>query len=363
MIYLLDQNSSVHPMTESKYDQEADLQELIMRNPNLVLRDPNENGANLFMVSREYAIDESADGSNTFSLDLLLLDQSGTPVLVEVKRSTDTRIKREVVAQMLDYASRVSAWDVDRIRTGFESCNRDLASVEPYSTAEFWNHVAACLKAERIKLVFAADEIPRSLKTLIEFMDRSMDGIEVYGVEIRRYISNGATMLSSTVVGETPVTPTSSTSHSSTVWSEASMNDYLAEREEDYAIPVIRAIEKAASSLGIEYAFSQHTKMPGIYFRAGDMRLFYLCCWSKAGKDICTAEFWIKNLLSLPGMNLNEKELRDLIGGIPKRTEAEKAGLLWNTPNYLHIEMQALTDSENLQRFICTMKALYEMLL
>ena len=109
------------------------------------------------------------------------------------------------------------------------------------------------------------------------------------------------------------------------------MNDYLAEREEDYAIPVIRAIEKAASSLGIEYAFSQHTKMPGIYFRAGDMRLFYLCCWS--------------------------------IGGIPKRTEAEKAGLLWNTPNYLHIEMQALTDSENLQRFICTMKALYEMLL
>ena len=130
MIYLLDQNSSVHPMTESKYDQEADLQELIMRNPNLVLRDPNENGANLFMVSREYAIDESADGSNTFSLDLLLLDQSGTPVLVEVKRSTDTRIKREVVAQMLDYASRVSAWDVDRIRTGFESCNRYLASVE-----------------------------------------------------------------------------------------------------------------------------------------------------------------------------------------------------------------------------------------
>ena len=62
-------------------------------------------------------------------------------------------------------------------------------------------------------------------------------------------------------------------------------------------------------------------------------------------------------------MSLNEKELRDLIGGIPKRAEAEKAGLLWNTPNYLHIEMQALTDSENLQRFICTMKALYEMLI
>ena len=282
---------------------------------------------------------------------------------MEVKRSTDTRIKREVVAQMLDYASRVSAWDVDRIRADFESCNRDLASVEPYSTAEFWNHVAACLKAERIKLVFAADEIPRSLKTLIEFMDRSMTSIEVYGVEIRRYITHGATMLSSTVVGETPVAPTPSTSYSSIAWSEASMNDYLTEREEDYAIPVIQAIEKAASSLGIEYTFSQHTKNPIIYFRPNDTYMFNISCWSKAGKDICTAEFWIKNLLSLPGMSLNEKELRDLIGGIPKRAEAEKAGLLWNTPNYLHIEMQALTDSENLQRFICTMKALYEMLL
>ena len=363
MIYLLDQNSSVHPMTESKYDQEADLQELIMRNPNLVLRDPNENGANLFLISREYAIDESADGSNTFSLDLLMLDQSGSPVLAEIQRSTDTRTRREVVAQMLDYASRVSAWNVDQIRTGFESCNRELASAEPYSTDEFWSHVGACLKAERIKLVFVADEIPRSLKALIEFMDRSMTSIEVYGVEIRRYITNGATMISSTVIGETPVTPTSSTSYSSTVWSEASMNDYLEEREEDYAIPVIQAIEKAASGLGIEYTFSQHTKMPGIYFRAEDMLLFHICCWSKAGKDICTAEFWVKNLLSLPGMSLNEKDLRDMICGIPQKYEAEKDGLLWNTPNYLHIEMKALTDSKNLQHFICTMKALYEMLL
>ena len=103
----------------------------------------------------------------------------------------------------------------------------------PYSAAEFWNHVAACLKAERIKLVFAADEIPRSLKTLIECMDRSMTSIEVYGVEIRRYITHGATMLSSTVVGETPVAPTPSPSYSSIAWSVASMNDSLTERAEE----------------------------------------------------------------------------------------------------------------------------------
>lgn len=363
MIYLLDQNSYAHQMTESKYDQESDLQELIMCNPNLVLRDPNENNANLALVSREFAIDESDDGYNTFSLDLLLLDQSGTPVLVEVKRSPDTRIRREVVAQMLDYASRVSAWDVSRIRDGFESCNKDLASVEPYSTDEFWDHVATCLKAERVKMVFAADEIPKTLKTLIEFMDRNMPSVEVYGVEIRRYITNGSTMISSTVVGNPPVSRISSPSYSGIVWTEDSMNAYLTERGEDYAMPVIRALEKAASGIGISYAFSQYTKKPGIYFRAGDMRLFYLCCWSKAGKSICTCEFWIKNMLSLPGMSLNEKELRDLIFGLPKISKSEKDCLVWNTPSYLHIEVKALSIPENLEYFVHIMKSLYEILM
>jgi hypothetical protein len=33
------------------------------------------------------------------------LDQDAIPAIVEVKRSTDTRIRREVVGQMLDYAA------------------------------------------------------------------------------------------------------------------------------------------------------------------------------------------------------------------------------------------------------------------
>jgi len=38
-------------------------------------------------------------------LDHLLLDQDGIPTFVECKRASDTRIRREVVAQMLDYAA------------------------------------------------------------------------------------------------------------------------------------------------------------------------------------------------------------------------------------------------------------------
>jgi hypothetical protein len=33
------------------------------------------------------------------------VDEAGVPTLVEVKRSSDTRARREVVARMLDYAA------------------------------------------------------------------------------------------------------------------------------------------------------------------------------------------------------------------------------------------------------------------
>ncbi len=37
--------------------------------------------------------------------DHLFLDQDGIPTIVETKRSSDNRLRREVMAQMLDYAS------------------------------------------------------------------------------------------------------------------------------------------------------------------------------------------------------------------------------------------------------------------
>ena len=43
------------------------------------------------------------------------------PTLVEVKRSSDGRIRREVVGQMLDYAASVTNWQADTLRGWFEA--------------------------------------------------------------------------------------------------------------------------------------------------------------------------------------------------------------------------------------------------
>lgn len=60
-------------------------------------------------------------GGGRWSIDHLFLDQDGIPTLVEVKRSSDTRIRREVVGQMLDYAANgVQYWGEDALRQLFE---------------------------------------------------------------------------------------------------------------------------------------------------------------------------------------------------------------------------------------------------
>jgi len=72
-------------------------------------------------VRREASLALKEGEGGWFSADHLFLDQDGVPTLVKVKRSSDTRIRREVIGQMLDYlANAVLHWPVDKIRLLFE---------------------------------------------------------------------------------------------------------------------------------------------------------------------------------------------------------------------------------------------------
>ena len=68
------------------------------------------------LVKREAGLPSEIEGINRWSVDHLFLDQEGIPTLVEVKRSSDSRIRREVVGQMLDYAANaVVYWPIEQI--------------------------------------------------------------------------------------------------------------------------------------------------------------------------------------------------------------------------------------------------------
>lgn len=122
-VFLLQDGGGLVRMSESPYDSESLLQELLARYPDLLAGDQIDGAEprRWLLVSREMGVPGEEDGADRWSLDHLFLDQEAIPTLVEVKRSSDTRIRREVVGQMLDYAANaVVYWPVETIRARFE---------------------------------------------------------------------------------------------------------------------------------------------------------------------------------------------------------------------------------------------------
>jgi hypothetical protein len=134
-------------------------------------------------------------------------------VLVELKRATDIRLRREVVGQMLDYAANGTAfWRAGTVAQSFNATanasgrDPDLILAEflgDSMTAEaFWEQVDANFGAGRIKLVFVADTIPPELARIVEFLNEQMRA-DVRAVELSWFEGSGVTALAPRVIGET----------------------------------------------------------------------------------------------------------------------------------------------------------------
>jgi hypothetical protein len=228
-------------MVEQRYELEDHLQELIERFPNLLAGDQVNPDAprRWLMLSREVAVPGEEGGAGRWSLDHLLLDQDAIPTLVEVKRSSDSRIRREVVGQMLDYAANaVTYWNLDSLRESFEEAVRAL-DAEPEGEiaalvddpdadyGEYWERAKTNLRAGRIRLVFVADVIPTELLRIVEFLNERMTPTEVIAVEIRQYTGGGEQVLRPIVLGQTAVARQRTSPVGSREWDEQSFLEEL----------------------------------------------------------------------------------------------------------------------------------------
>jgi len=190
---------------EEPYEAEAILQQLLADYPNLLGGDRDSSaGKRGLLVQREIRVPAAEDAGGRWSVDHLFLDEAAVPTLVEVKRSTDTRIRREVAGQMLDYAANASSyWALDGIKSAFESRYEDAEGAERAvlellggdtdAAAGFWERVGVNLQARRLRLVFVADEIPSELRRVIEFLNEQMSTTEVLGLEVRQFVERGGT--------------------------------------------------------------------------------------------------------------------------------------------------------------------------
>lgn len=108
-IYLLgNERSSLVTMNETNFLTEDRLQAYLADYPDLLPGDQidPERPRRWLLVKREMGVPDAKATPDRWSLDHLFLDQDGIPTFVECKRAANTQVRREVVAQMLDYAAR-----------------------------------------------------------------------------------------------------------------------------------------------------------------------------------------------------------------------------------------------------------------
>lgn len=215
-IFLIQQEDGLVLMTEQPYESEELLQRLLADYPDILAGDQINSAAprRCLPISREIAVPDEEGGSGRWALDHLFVDQDAIPTLVEVKRSSDTRIRREVVGQLLDYAANaVVYWRPESIRAQFEAtCSRkgrdpaaELQALlgEEGDGEAFWQQVADNLQTGRVRLVFVADRIPVELQRVVEFLNGQMSRAEVLAVEVRQYVGPQLRTLVPRVVGQT----------------------------------------------------------------------------------------------------------------------------------------------------------------
>jgi hypothetical protein len=157
-------------------DEDRDLQKLLAQNPEILPGDQirPEDPCRWLLVRREVPVADPATGSNRWSIDHVFADQDAVPTLVECKRFADSRARREVVGQMLEYAANGQHyWEPEEleklaVRTAAEagtSLEEALAALEPtgsQSPEEFFAAFARNLREGRVRLVFFLEEAESS---------------------------------------------------------------------------------------------------------------------------------------------------------------------------------------------------------
>lgn len=186
-------------------DEDKELQQLLEKNPQLMPGDQikPDNPRRWLLIKREMPVPDPSSGEDRWSIDHFFVDQSAIPTFVECKRFLDTRSRREVIGQMLDYAANGHwYWDREMIRgfaaqTAKESgveIEEALAQLQPddsLSVDEFLERVENNLRQGQVRMVFFMEEAPFELKSIVDFLNKQMERADILIVEAKQFERDG----------------------------------------------------------------------------------------------------------------------------------------------------------------------------
>lgn len=175
-------------LKEMEFQNENELQGHLERCPYLLISDSEPR---VKSVQREVHLPSAG------ILDLLLVDETGCPIAVEVKLNRNGQSRREVVAQAFDYVSDLSQITVDEL-DGIVNGALEQAISEMTSDINLWKQCGVYLRAGLIKVVIAVDKANEDLRRIVQYINEHSD-LDVRLVSISKY-DNGEILVPNIIV-------------------------------------------------------------------------------------------------------------------------------------------------------------------
>ena len=180
---LLVDGGKATPLNETKFAEEGKLQDYLEEYPTLIpLADIVEGASTLICIGREV-------GAGSGSIDLLCIDKDSLLTVVETKLRRNREARREVMGQIIEYASYVSQWTADDVyRIANEYFTKSEKAPQSYkgktlgeimkaivgdefSDEGFRINIGQNLRDGKIRLIIAVDELIEPLRAMVTFLN------------------------------------------------------------------------------------------------------------------------------------------------------------------------------------------------
>ncbi|MGQ9426954.1 hypothetical protein ACXYTJ_14090 [Gilvimarinus sp. F26214L] len=217
-VYIVGASGETSPMERVECtNEDQELQTLLQGNPELLPGDQinPEEPRRWLLIKREMPVPDPATGATRWSVDFLFADQDGVPTFIECKRYQDSRARREVVGQMIEYAANGHYyWAKEDLRTYAEQSAQARGSSLDAMMSElgptcadtpdgYFEVIQQNLREAQIRLVFFLEKAPAELKSVVDFLNRQMERSEVLLVEAKQYSKDSLKIVVPTLFGYT----------------------------------------------------------------------------------------------------------------------------------------------------------------
>ena len=191
-LFTIDKNGKFIPYKEHDFEkikQETDLEVLLENNPEYFFEE-----SKVLIIGRQVTTN-----LNSF-IDLLGIDKTGNTVVVELKRA---KTPREIIAQLLEYASFVENLDYYQLNDIYQDYSGEESSLEDYHQQYFHSELDENVSFNKsTKLIIVAQKVSKEIRQTALFLRKK--GIDIYCMEFKYFeTKSGEKIISSDfAVGE-----------------------------------------------------------------------------------------------------------------------------------------------------------------